>query len=470
MTHSPGAHAGVLSAALAATLGSSPCRAQNYWNEEEAGRRPAARVDFPLLDAPYNFVERRKGYSWLGSPSMGQSMGVGVSFYHLTHAGLGALADPNHVSFWPRFFTRFGFFAFDFLTADFPGYAAWTHEEWHRAVMTRRGVSSYNEINDYFKGRDDTGAIAVSGVRDDGLARMKREANQDFTRLQSASLEAQWEQNRRFAFDSFFHGTTSFNLGVMWFNHINAYSYLDSCTSGGSDDIIEKLDERGEPERKRDFTGPDCTGWVYDLYRPDEPYAARGRHPTGVGVDRYRATSDLTKAERSYLSRAKRLALINFVDPFAYGFEDFWYVTADGTDVYYNARLFHYLTSFGLDTGAQVYFKVREFKGYAALHVYTNRKTAFPGAELHWVEARPFAAAPTIAVSPRAMAWTQPERLRFGTKSHKPGGLLAVRVDSKEPAWAQPWVEVQGKSEGWVAGEEYQDKGLALRLGVASEF
>lgn len=452
-----------------AVLAVPSARAQVYWNEEGI-ERPHARVEIPLLDAPYNLRERRDGYSWVGSPSMGQTLGLSNGFYQTVHAGLGVLADPNDEAFWPRFFARFGFFMFDYLTFDFPGLGAWTHEEWHRAVMTHRGVRSYNEVNDYLKSRPSSNAISVSGERDADLARMKRDHNADFVRLQAAGFEAQWEQNRRFAHDSFFHGTTSFDLGVMWIHHVNTYSYLHSCSNGETDEFVDDLNDANEAERARDFAGPDCTGWVYDLFRADEPYEARGKHPSGTGVNRYRKSTDLTPSERSYLNRNKRFALLNFVDPFAYGFEDFWYETAQRVNYYYNFRGFHYLTGFGGDTGVQFYLKSGEFKGTLALHFYKNRSTTFPGLEFQWVEAKPFEGIRSLAFTPRLMAWLQPEGLRFFDKTQKPGGLVSLRVAWKEPRYAQPWVELQAKSEGWVAGEVNQSDGLATRLGVASEF
>ncbi|MCA2961816.1 MAG: hypothetical protein IOD12_16320 [Silvanigrellales bacterium] len=458
-----------LLALLLLALPSPVAFAQEYWNDEGI-ERPHARIEIPLIDAPYNFQERRDGYSWVGSPSMGQTLGLSNGFYQTVHAGLGMLADPNDEAFWPRFFARFGFFLFDYLTFDFPGLGAWTHEEWHRAVMTHRGVRSYNEVNDFLKSSPSSGIIAVSGERDADLARMKRDHNADFVRLQAAGFEAQWEQNRRFSHDAFFHGTKSFDLGVMWINHVNTYTYLHSCSNGTTDEIVDDLNDAGETEKERDFAGPDCTGWVSDLFRANEPYEARGKHPTGEGVNRYRKSTDLTPSERSYLNRNKRFALINFIDPFAYGFEDFWYDTADGVNYYYNFRGFHYLTGFGGDTGVQLYLKSRGFKGTVSLHFYKNRSTTFPGVEFQWVEAKPFEAFSSLAFTPRLMAWTQPEGLRFFDKTQKPGGLVSLRVAWKEKRYAQPWLELQAKSEGWVAGEVNQSDGLATRLGVASEF
>ena len=77
-------------------------------------------------------------------------------------------------------------------------------------------------------------------------------------------------------------------------------------------------DEMNADERTvkvRDFVGHDFTSWVYDLHRPDEPYAARGAHPSGVGYDRYRGPDDLTAGEKRYLDHMGRLQLLNFLDP-----------------------------------------------------------------------------------------------------------------------------------------------------------
>lgn len=452
-----------------ACLWSHPVQAQQYWSDEGI-ERPHARIEIPLLDVPYNVRERRDGYSWIDSPSMGQTLGLSNGLYQTMHAGLGVFADPDNEEFWPRFFARFGFFLFDSLTFDIPGFGAWTHEEWHRAVLAHRGIRSYNQRNDYFKSVRSSHAVAVSGAHDAELTRMKRDHNPDFVRMQAAGFEAQWEQNRRFAHDSFFHETKSFDLGAMWIHHVTAYSYLHACTSGETDKVVENLNDANTPPWRRDVAGPDCTGWVYDLYHPTEPYEARGKHPSGEGINRYRKYESLTPSERHYLNRNKRFAMINFVDPFAYGFRDFWYDTASGVNYYYNFRGFHYLTSFGSDTGLQLYLKTGGFKGTLAFHFYTNRSTTFPGLEFQWVEAKLPTGNVPLVLTPRIMAWTQPEKLHFTNKSQKPGGLASLRLAWKHVRYAQPWFELQAKSEGWVAGEVNQSDGLATRLGVASEF
>lgn len=474
-----------LSATLAAMFVAVPAHAQDYWHEEDI-ERPHARVDVPLVDAPYNFVERRRSYSWFQSPSMQQSLGITAGLTQSVHAGLGLALDPYAGTFWPRFFTRAGFVAFDFLTADLPGFSGWQHAEWHRAVMTNRNVKSYNEIND-LRTNAKSGTIGVSGERDESLARMKKDHNRDFVRLQEAGFEAQLELNKRLNEEAFFFGTRTWNVGTLWFNYLNSYLYLHACSEGKTDEIVNDLYDDRETEQQRDFAGPDCTGWVYDLHRPDEPYAARGKHPSGVGIDRYRTWGDLTRDEHRYLARTSRMALLNFIDPFAYSFDDFWWQTQDRANFYWNARVFHYLTSFGGDTGTAFYYKERSFKAYGALHMYHNKSGVFPGLEFKWFDAwtgdgtmgtreasqtRSSVASPlaALSLSPRVMLWTQPRGLSFRTAQPRLGSLVSLRADWREPRWLQPWVEVESKSEGWVAGVVNQGSGVAGRVGVASEF
>src|SRR5688572_24886583 len=113
-----------------------------------------ARLDLPLLDVPDNFAF---GYR---APSMQQSLALTNSFYPLAHAGiLRALSDH-------RLLSRFAVLGFDLLATWLPPGEAWLHEEFHRAVMSSRGISSYNGTYDLELFAE---IIAVSRVRDDDL-------------------------------------------------------------------------------------------------------------------------------------------------------------------------------------------------------------------------------------------------------------------------------------------------------------
>jgi hypothetical protein len=88
-------------------------------------------------------------------------------------------------------------------------------------------------------------------------------------------------------------------------------------------------------------------GWVYDLFRPDEPYEDRGIHPSGIGIDRYRSESDFTPQERRYLRTQARLSFLNFADPNLLGLYQFDVGEYDGLPLSFNASLQHLMAPFG---------------------------------------------------------------------------------------------------------------------------
>ena len=92
--------------------------------------------------------------------------------------------------------------------------------------------------------------------------------------------------------------------------------YLHQCSGTGADATTkEENDKEGADVPRRDFTGLDCDGWTYDMFRPDEPYAARGTHPSGIGIDRYRGYSQLSPAEQRFTRKQFWMSLLNAADP-----------------------------------------------------------------------------------------------------------------------------------------------------------
>src|SRR6185295_15238755 len=134
--------------------------------------------------------------------------------------------------------------------------------------------------------------------------------------------------------------------------------------------------EDGADVKRRDFTGHDFTAWVYDLHRPDEPYSARGVHPSGVGIDRYIKPSDLSSGEFAYLRRQGRLQLLNLIDPFMFGLHE---VTLDvhGTPMRMNANIGHLLTSFGRTIDTNIFVARGGAKVMVTMHAYANGERSF---------------------------------------------------------------------------------------------
>jgi len=116
-------------------------------------------LDFPVIDAPYNFTV--KGYL---APSMRQSLAVSTDFYESIHRGIEGTEGSAR---WRKWMV----IPADIISFYFPLGTGWMHEEWHRAVMGRRGIASYNDINDFPIGRS---LIAVSHETDEDMIRLKK--------------------------------------------------------------------------------------------------------------------------------------------------------------------------------------------------------------------------------------------------------------------------------------------------------
>jgi hypothetical protein len=280
------------------------------------------------------------------------------------------------------------------------------------------------------------------------------------TYLESAGIAGNYELATHLERTQFFENTRTYNGGIVWIlNFINTL-YWNTCTNVSLADTVQPSD----PVR-RDFTGPDCTGWAYDLTHPTEPYAARGTDPNG-GVQRYFAFSQLPANAQNYLNRQVTLSLLNFLDPNLAGFNAFR-VRVDGTPIRFNALVRHEPTPFGTDSQLHGFFQRGPLKLEGTLHLYANESNAFPGVsgEL-WRLPVHVTPRVTPVVSMRGGFWLQPTLQRFDAAGARAGGLLALRVAYPLGA-LEPYVEAMGKTPGWSPGEVALDAAASVRAGLA---
>ncbi|MBI3776727.1 MAG: hypothetical protein HY273_14490 [Gammaproteobacteria bacterium] len=409
--------------------------------------------DLPLLDAHYNFSN---GYT---APSMRQSLLWSKDVYQFAHHELAHefSAKPG----W-RLASTIGF---DIVMTWMPLGDSWLHEEWHRAVMGRRGIKSYNDVYNLPVFSD---SIAVSHVTDAGLEQLKLNHPAEFVRLSAAGIEAQYEFNLALENDVFFTGVRNANGFLLWMNALNSIAYLDTCAGQDSDTLTAEFNRQdGTNVPKRDFTGLDCTAWVYDLHRPNEPYAQRGVHPSGVGIDRYISWSDLSGAERSYLRRQRDLSLLNLIDPFLFNHNSNTAMNpVDDSALRWNATLRHHLTSFGYSIDANLFLHTTQIDTVLIIHNYRNKRHAFPGisVELQRLPIRTFAIPFNMSIT--ASLWQQPQQQRFDTNKGALGGRIAARfVYPLHTQWST-YIETDWKTAGWAAGNVYLDTNTSLRAGL----
>lgn len=415
-----------------------------------------------LFDAPFHM---RHGISNL---SLRQSLDLARSWHSTVHWGLAHVLSPE-----PRGFLAYlnviTYLAANQLLATLPLSVAWMHEEWHRAVLTHRGISSHNTINDLRPFRT---TYAVSGQTDEQLSRLKQFHPKDQLRLSIAGDESEGEFVLSIEKDRFYRNQNTADWAALTLTTLSRLFYLWE-SAHGSNDALTQAAERSEGVHveKRDFIGMDSLGWVRDLFRTDEPFDARGVHPSGVGVRRYTLLSDLSTDEKAYIKRQARLHLLNLLSPQIFGVQQ-WTVTSPttGRRLGLNASLAHYLTPFGYALKLNLFMKtlIKETpfgtQGlYFAWQQNVNRAGTFPQIE---IEHRPLMLKDSAwGLGARVMAWLQPQGQDFFTKSSDGGGLLGLKLIRDDFWGVQPWLEAEAKSSGWVAGHVDLGRTYTLRAG-----
>jgi hypothetical protein len=436
-----------LSLLAALLLLAGPAAAQNADSTP-----PALRLDFPLLDAPYNV---QHGFR---APSMQQALAVTEGFYEASHLGIQRVWGDR------RLLAKATIVAFDWFTIALPGADAWVHEEYHRSVLGRRGIASHNDV---YKLELGANAIAVSQVRDEDLAALKRDHPAEQVRLSSAGMEAELHLVQELERNRFFGRSRAWNLPTYWLVKLGTAGYLFSGSDAEIDAEIDEFNDKdGTNVKARDFTGHDFTAWAYDLHRPDEAYAARGTHPSGVGIDRYIKTTDLTSAELEYLERQSMLHALNFLDPFMYGINGIRATNPlNGRPMRVNARAGHVLTPFGHAVDGNLLLRQGALNLSVAFRGYANGERSFPGIEAEVLDFPVRVRGSRLTVSPRLALWMQPEGQRFRATRGVPGALAALKVHRPLSSRFGTYAELEGKSAGWVLGNPSLDAGVSFRVG-----
>lgn len=409
--------------------------------------QPGVWFEVPIYDYPFN-QSTSFGLDYF---SMRQSTALSTGIAQTAHRAIGG--DSKKGTSWWRFLLIGGF---DYFTSTFPGGTGWAHEEWHRAAMTRRGIKSYNTMNDFPIGGD---VISVNDVKDEDLIMLKAQHPAELVRLSAAGMEAQIYQNKVIQKSHFFRDARSQDTFLLWYNSLNVVSYMLDCASDDSNKITrEEETDEGTNLKKRDFTGLDCNAWVNDLFRPDEAYTARGTHPSGVGIRRYIRYSDLNSREQRFLRKQSKFAYLNFVDPFLFGVQEMR--SSFGR---WNFNFSHYLTSFGSTVDANLFLDVNKHKFLITMHNGMSPKSYFPGLSLQYVDAQ---IGPSLFVNLGGTVWAQPKNQRYDTNDIRPlldGNIeIALRPSNR----LEFYLGYEAKTAGWKAGNVYLDNNWSTWTGV----
>src|SRR5690606_2409563 len=130
----------------------------------------------------------------------------------------------------------------------------------------------------FTKNNEDAGG-SVSKVFDADLIRFKQIDPVGMVRSFESGIESQYLLLRNMQKDNFFRKTQYPNIAMNILLSNAAIDYVNQFKRDDYDRTIDSMNVNGSEIANRDFVGWDFTAWVYDMFRPDEPYEDRGIHP-----------------------------------------------------------------------------------------------------------------------------------------------------------------------------------------------
>jgi len=419
------------------------------------------KLDLPLFDLPYQIdAMATVGYGFLGSyanPGMAQSLAVTTNIFSGFHYGMRAFYDSSNMNDILKNIIYYAGTAMgDGVIFYLPfGNVTWMHEEFHRAVMSRYGVNSFNSA---YTAGPFSETISVIHITDEDLIRFKAENPGDFIRMHEAGIESEYLLIDTLQMNNFFYNKNYFAELVYWLPSISSVAYIMS-------DGMKRDNEKTITER--DFTGADPIAWVYDLFKPNEPYTARGIHASGNGIDRYRTFDDLTDPERDYMKQVRIWQIVNFISPMMFGFKS---IPWGKGDIRWNFAFRYILTSFGTDLSLKMLLNINTLNFIAAYHNYQNYKHIFPAIEFEMIDYPIKIGNLGLYISPGIMFGMQPKEQNFFSSKAEFIGLVSGRVDFKIHKNWLPFLEITAKTNGWVVGNEFTEKNIAAKFGISARF
>ena len=335
--------------------------------------------------------------------------------------------------------------------------------------MTNQNISSRNGF--YYPDEWSNGLISVDSVQDQDLKELKAKHPEETVRLMSAGIESQialigkqsdmlfFSQNTNNISQKILVHQHSFMGPIIVMNQISTLLYLNTCLQENSNQLTDEENQRTIQMETRDFTGLDCTAWVYDMHRADEPYENRGQHPYGEGVDRYRSQEDLRNSEIQFLEETRWIHLINFLNPHMVGMN-----SIQSKKGLWNFRMASTLTPFGytIDGNIAWYYKEKPSLILLRIHRFHHGYSPEIGLRMFHIPLKE-----NLQLDIGARLWFQPENLRWDDKSTQLGAAIESQIHWKPKTNFSVWTQINGKTSGWMSGEVYLDQNISVRMGVS---
>ena len=140
------------------------------------------------------------------------------------------------------------------------------------------------------------------------------------------------------------------------------------------------------------------------------------------------------------------------------------------TGFYGNLAFRHFLTSFGTDTLLKVFLKKDIYNIAFVLHNYRNYEQWFPAIEAELVDFPLSLRSLNLYFSPRVLIGMQPENQRLKTETAEFIGLAGCRVDFNISRYFLPYFDLTVKTNGWIAGNEFVEKNVSIKLRLSARF
>ena len=420
-------------------------------------------VELPItiLDVPFQGSHGR--YSF---PSMQQSLDLTYSFQRTAVWGIHKFAYSTFLN--ENVAQGIGLVIVGSSSFFIGMSAGWMHEEWHRAVLTNQNISSRNGF--YYPEEWSNGLISVDSVQDQDLTRLKSKHPEETVRLMSAGIESQialigkqsdmlFLQHSKNISDKILVQQNSFMAPIIAMNQISTLLYLNTCLNESNNELTDEENQRTIQMKTRDFTGLDCTAWVYDMHRPDEPYESRGQHPYGEGIDRYRSLEDLRNSEIQFLQETRWIHLINFLNPHMIGIHGIH--SKKGR---WNFRMASTLTPFGytIDGNIALYYKEKNSLVLLRIHRFHRGYSPELGLRMFHIPMQK-----NLQLDAGGEVWFQPENLRWDDDTTQLGGAVWSQIHWKLTPKLHVWMQINMKTQGWMSGEVYLDPNISTRIGMS---
>ncbi|MBS1771247.1 MAG: hypothetical protein JST82_00200 [Bacteroidetes bacterium] len=352
--------------------------------------------------------------------------------------------------------------------------AGWAHEEFHRNAMVVNYTNSFNPLTvNKREGLTSNGLASVAYVLDTNLVLLKKNNNPGLVRLEAAGMEGQVYGISRMQQQDFFYDSRLPNFLYYIFSAQNVHQYLKVCTN--RDELTKKTEEQmaneGSKQELRDFCGLDPAAWAYDLWHPNEAYAARGLNPYGNGYDRYIKGSDLTDEQISWLKKQARLSSLNYFGLIDFRISELFFKKNKGLKTFRAALAGRYYpTSFGNSIGIDLMTSISKYNIFVSPHLNQNLSHNFPGIEAMLFEYPVKMGNQKFLATVDVIADLQPKDQSFFTATGAFTGYANIMLKWKANKFIYPYIGVSGKTKGWVRGNPFLDDKMGFEFGLSARF